>query len=73
MTRRRMITHAYRMPGGWEEVERRDLTVESAAELRQEGFTLVRARRGWRPAREISLTRYDTGGPRPSALPTPGR
>jgi|GEM_PF-1782735 hypothetical protein len=58
MTRPRTVTHAYRMPGGWEELPHRPLTPENARALRDEGYTLVRARRGFMNSRELSLTLY---------------
>lgn len=58
MSRPRTITHAYRMPGGWEKVSRHPLTSDHAESLRGEGYTLVRARRGWADTREISLSLF---------------
>ena len=58
MTRPRTVTHAYRMPGGWEELPHRPLTSDTAQALRDEGFTLVRARRGWGNSKELSLSLY---------------
>lgn len=58
MSRPRTVTHAYRMPGGWEKVDRRTLTADHAEALRGEGYTLVRARRGWADTREISLSLF---------------
>ncbi|WP_298875360.1 alternative tryptophan synthase beta-subunit [uncultured Microbacterium sp.] len=58
MTRPRTVTHAYRMPGGWEALAHRPLTTETAHALRGEGYTLVRARRGWGSSRELSLSMY---------------
>jgi len=58
MSRPRTVTHAYRMPGGWEKVDRHALTSDHAEMLRGEGFTLVRARRGWADTREISISHF---------------
>lgn len=58
MAKTRTITHAYRMPGGWEETERLDLTGENARMLSAQGFTLIRTRRGWRSEKELSLASY---------------
>ncbi|MDU0365720.1 alternative tryptophan synthase beta-subunit [Microbacterium sp. NPDC089180] len=58
MTRPRTVTHAYRMPGGWETLPHRPLTAETAHALRDEGYTLVRARRGWGNSKELSLSHY---------------
>lgn len=58
MTRPRTVTHAYRMPGGWEHLPHRRLTADTARALRDEGYTLVRARRGWTNTKEISLTLF---------------
>jgi hypothetical protein len=46
------------MPGGWEKIDRQALTADHAEALRGEGFTLVRARRGWSDTREISLSLF---------------
>lgn len=54
----RTVTHAYRMPGGWEKLSRRRLTVDYARELRAAGFTLMRTRRGWGIGRERSIATY---------------
>lgn len=54
----RTVTHAYRMPGGWEKLARRRLTIDYARELRTAGFTLVRTRRGWGSSRERSIATY---------------
>lgn len=54
----RTVTHAYRMPGGWEKLPRRRLTVDYARELRAEGFTLMRTRRGWGSSRERSIATH---------------
>ncbi|MDF2991979.1 MAG: hypothetical protein K0S37_2493 [Microbacterium sp.] len=58
MNRLRTVTHAYRMPGGWEKVEKQALTPDHAETLRAAGYTLVRARRGWGDTRELSLSHY---------------
>lgn len=55
MASERTVTHAYRLDGGWRKVPRRRLTSDAAAELRREGFTMVRARRGLFDTREISI------------------
>ncbi len=55
MASERTVTHAYRLDGGWRKVPRRRLTADAAAELRREGFTMVRARRGLFDTREISI------------------
>lgn len=58
MTRPRTATHAYRIPGGWQKVPHHPLTADFARDLRGQGFTIVRARRGWNDSRELSLTQY---------------
>ena len=54
----RTVTHAYRMPGGWEKLARHRLTIDYARELRTAGFTLMRVRRGWGSSRERSIATY---------------
>lgn len=58
MSRPRVVTHAYRMPGGWEKIPRHALTSEYAHELRAAGFTMIRGRRGWFNIRERSVASY---------------
>ncbi|BAJ75708.1 predicted alternative tryptophan synthase beta-subunit [Microbacterium testaceum StLB037] len=58
MSRARLVTHAYRYPEGWQEVKRERLTREYARELIAQGFTLIRARRGFFDVREVSLSWY---------------
>lgn len=60
MSRPRTVTHAYRIPGGWVKLPHRPLNVETAHALRDQGYTLVRARRGWTDVREISLAQFAT-------------
>jgi len=57
MARTRVVTHAYRYPGGWEQVKHERLTREHAQALSAQGFTMVRARRGF-DVREVSLSWY---------------
>ncbi|MCM3500427.1 alternative tryptophan synthase beta-subunit [Microbacterium sp. P26] len=61
MTRPRTATHAYRMPGGWQKLPHHALTPDYARDLRDQGFTIVRARRGWNDSRELSLAQYAAG------------
>lgn len=56
MARARTVTHAYRLATGWEKVNRRPLTPETALDLRSDGYTMVVAKRGFFDAREISLS-----------------
>jgi hypothetical protein len=58
MARPRVVTHAYRYPAGWQEVKHERLTREYARALSAEGFTLVRARRGFFDVREVALSWY---------------
>ncbi|MDF2993793.1 MAG: putative alternative tryptophan synthase beta-subunit [Microbacterium sp.] len=58
MARTRVVTHAYRFPGGWEAVKHERLTREYAQGLSAQGFTMVRARRGFFDVREVSLSWY---------------
>lgn len=58
MSRARTVTHAYRLAVGWESVDRRPLTPESALDLRSKGYTMVTAKRGLFDAREISLSQF---------------
>lgn len=55
MARERIVTHAYRLDGGWHRVRRARLTSQYADELRTQGYTMVKARRGLFNTREISL------------------
>ncbi len=58
MARHRTVTHAYRLPGGWEKVRHEHLTKAYASRMTDEGFTMVRARRGFFDVREVSLSWY---------------
>ncbi|KTR87619.1 hypothetical protein NS220_17515 [Microbacterium testaceum] len=58
MARARLVTHAYRYPEGWQEVKHERLTRAHAQALSAQGFTLVRARRGFFDVREVSLSWY---------------
>ncbi len=58
MTKPRTVTHVYSLGGGWEKTSHETLTPELAEELRHQGFTMVRARRGMFDTREISLRDY---------------
>lgn len=58
MTRPRTLTHTYTLASGWQKAAHEPLTPERAAELREQGIMLVRARRGLFDTREISLRQY---------------
>jgi len=58
----RLVTHAYRLDGGWQKVPRRRLTASYAAELREQRFTMVRAKRGLFDVREISILAQQSTG-----------
>ncbi|PTT16396.1 MULTISPECIES: alternative tryptophan synthase beta-subunit [Microbacterium] len=55
MTRPRTVTHTYTLAGGWQRAPHGPLTADLADELRRQGITMVRARRGLFDVREISL------------------
>lgn len=55
MTRPRTVTHTYTLAGGWQRAPHDPLTADLADELRRQGITMVRARRGLFDVREISL------------------
>lgn len=58
MAQRRTITHAYRIPGGWQKHRRQLLTPDTARELKSLGFTLVRTKQRWQKATELSIAEY---------------
>jgi hypothetical protein len=58
MTRPRTVTHTYTLAGGWQKTHREPLTADLAEDLRRQGVTMVRARRGMFDTREISLRDY---------------
>lgn len=45
MSRPQTITHAYRLPGGWEPVPKQRLSIQNALALRAEGYTMIRAKK----------------------------
>lgn len=63
MPRHWTVTDAYKFEGGWSAVERRPLTVEYAQELREQGYTMVVAKRGIFDKREISLRSFIASTP----------
>ena len=64
MSRHHIATHAYDFRRGWVRVPRSEVTPDYALHLREEGFTIVRSRRGWFGMRELPVTWYL---PRPDA------
>ncbi|WP_082516512.1 hypothetical protein [Microbacterium sp. Leaf436] len=66
MTRPRTVTHTYTLDGGWRRAHHEPLTVDHADDLRHQGVTMVRARRGMFDIRELSLREYP---PRASTRP----
>ena len=58
MSRHHIATHAYDFRRGWVRVPRTSLTTEHAVALREQGFTIVRSRRGWFRTRELPLSWY---------------
>lgn len=58
MPQRRIITHAYRLPGGWQKHAHQLLTPKTVEELRDLGFTLLRTRRRWHRPSELSIAQY---------------
>lgn len=73
MSRHHIATHVYDYRAGWVRIPRALMNHARAEELRDEGFTLVRSRRGLFGSRELPVTWYLR---RPSAegteLPEPG-
>lgn len=55
---KRMITHAYRLDGGWQKHPRQRLTPENVEELKSLGYTLLRTKRRWHRAAEVSIAQY---------------
>lgn len=68
MTRPRTVTHTYTLGGGWRKADHEPLTADLADDLRRQGVTMVRARRGMFDSREVSLRDYP---PRAAATTTP--
>ncbi|SIR56396.1 hypothetical protein [Microbacterium sp. RURRCA19A] len=58
MSRHHIATHAYDFRRGWVRVPPTALTHEHASSLRDQGFTIVRSRRGWFGTRELPLSWY---------------
>lgn len=58
MSRHHVATHAYDFRRGWVRIAPTALTDANAVKLRDEGFTIVRSRRGWFGTRELPLTWY---------------
>jgi len=58
MSRRHIATHAYDFRRGWVRVSPTEVTPDYALHLRDEGFTIVRSRRGWFGMRELPVTWY---------------
>ncbi|OZD55634.1 hypothetical protein CH252_07210 [Rhodococcus sp. 06-1477-1B] len=69
MTRPRTVTHTYTLAGGWQKTHRGPLTAELAEDLRRQGVTMVRARRGMFDSREISLRDYPPRRTGATAIP----
>lgn len=58
MSRRHIATHAYDFHTGWVRITPTALTHEQAVKLHEQGFTIVRSRRGWFGTRELPLSWY---------------
>lgn len=58
MSRHHIATHAYDFRRGWVRIPPTSLTAEHAVSLRDQGFTIVRSRRGWFSSRELPLSWY---------------
>ncbi|MGC0370844.1 hypothetical protein [Microbacterium sp. SLBN-111] len=58
MSRRHIATHAYDFRRGWVRVPPTGVTADYALQLRDEGFTIVRSRRGWFGMRELPVSWY---------------
>ncbi|KZE37684.1 hypothetical protein [Microbacterium sp. T32] len=77
MSRRHIATHAYDFRRGWVRVSPTEVTPDYALHLRDEGFTIVRSRRGWFGMRELPVSWYiprsdpDTADPTGSADAAP--
>lgn len=73
MSRHHIATHAYDFRRGWVRIPATSLTAEHAVSLRDQGFTIVRSRRGWFGTRELPLSWYlrrvDGGVSDPTRIP----
>lgn len=58
MAQRRTITHAYRIPGGWQKHPHHLLSVDTVQELKDLGYTLLRTKRRWHGTSELSIAEY---------------
>ncbi|MCT2087078.1 hypothetical protein M3D75_13205 [Microbacterium enclense] len=58
MSRHHVATHAYDYRRGWVRIALTAMTDATAVKLRDEGFTIVRSRRGWFGTRELPLSWY---------------
>ncbi|WZH36468.1 MAG: hypothetical protein PIR02_17200 [Microbacterium enclense] len=58
MSQHHLVTHAYDSHTGWVRIARTEMTHESAEDLRDQGYTMVRLRRGVFGSRDVSLSRY---------------
>lgn len=58
MSQHHLVTHAYDSHTGWVRIARTEMTLESAEDLRDRGYTMVRLRRGVFGSRDVSLSRY---------------
>ena len=58
MSRHHVATHAYDFRRGWVRIAPTAMTDAAAVKLRDEGFTIIRSRRGWFGSRELPLTWY---------------
>ncbi len=52
------ITHAYRLPGGWEAVPKQRLNIPNALDLRAQGYTMIRAKRRFRSPYNHSMVQF---------------
>ncbi|MFG6277914.1 hypothetical protein [Microbacterium sp. 5K110] len=70
MSRHHIATHVYDYREGWVRIAPTAMTYEHALDLRDQGFTLVRSRRGWFGTRELPVSWYIRRGRPESADPS---
>lgn len=58
MSRHHIATHVYDYREGWVRIAPTAMTHDRAAELRDQGYTLVRSRRGVFGSRELPVSWY---------------
>lgn len=70
MSRHHIATHVYDYRAGWVRIALTVMTYEHAVALRDQGYTLVRTRRGWFKTRELPVSWYVRRGQPQTADPS---